>query len=79
MGKKTRHNPAESLADMPFSYRASKDGAVFVSWRGTQVTTLKGGKAETFLKRVEHMDERGRQMAMAKITGNFKRNNERLN
>ena len=77
MGKKTRHDPAESLADMPFSYRASKDGVVFVSWRGKQLTTLKGGKAEAFLKRIEGLEPLKQQLAMARITGNFKRGTER--
>ena len=55
----------------------SKDGKVFVAWRGKTVTTLVGGDARRFLARVASSDEAGAQLAMAKATGNFKRDNER--
>lgn len=76
MGKK-KHDPATSLADEPFSYRTSKDGVVFVSWRGRQVTILRGDKAEAFLKRVAGLDPSKQQLAMARVTGNVKRGTER--
>ena len=31
----------DKLADEPFSYRASGDGKVFISWQGRTVMTLK--------------------------------------
>lgn len=37
---------------------------------------LKGGKAESFLRRVAGLDAAGQQLVMAKVTGNFKRGNE---
>ena len=64
-------------ADAVFSYRTSKDGKVFVLWHGRHVTTLAGGDAARFLRRVENADPREAQLAMAKVTGNFKRGNER--
>ena len=67
----------DGLEDSPFSYRATGDGKVFISWRGQQVMILKGDKAATFLARIEGLDDAGQQMAMVKITGNFKRGNER--
>ena len=33
-----------------FSYRAGKDGKVFISWQGKQVTFLRGKQAQKFLK-----------------------------
>jgi len=59
-----------------FSYRTTADGRVFISWRGRQATTLKGGKADAFLRRIDGLDEEGRQLEMARVTGNFKRGNE---
>jgi hypothetical protein len=59
-----------------FSYHATKDGKVLVSWEGRVVTTLKGGRAEQFLARVGTADAGGRQLLMARATGNFKRGNE---
>lgn len=60
-----------------FSYRATKDGIVFVSWHGRHVTTLKGQEAQRFLARVADATEAQAQLLMAKVTGNFKRGNER--
>jgi hypothetical protein len=59
-----------------FSYRATRDGKVLVSWEGRVVTTLKGERAERFLARAGAADADGRQLLMARVTGNFKRGNE---
>ena len=60
-----------------FSYRATKAGAVFISWQGKPVTTLRGGSADSFLARADGLDQEGLQQLMARATGNFKRGNER--
>ena len=60
-----------------FDYRTTKDGQVFISYHGRDVTTLRGGAAERFLERVGAAGKRDAQMVMAKATGNFKRGNER--
>jgi len=65
------------LSDQPYAYRTSKDGKVFITWQGQQVMILKGKKAELFLKRIAGLDDSKLQKALAKITGNFKRGNER--
>ena len=67
----------DSLAGEPFSWRASKDGKVFISHQGRQVMILKGGAAARFLARVQSADTLAAQMVMAKFTGNFKRGTER--
>ena len=67
----------DPLADEPFSWKASKDGKVFISYQGRRVMILKGGDAARFLKRVDSADAPAAQMVMAKVTGNFKRGNER--
>lgn len=60
-----------------FDYTATKDGRVLITWYGKHVTTLKGEKARKFLAQVDGLDEREAQLVMAKVTGNFKRGNER--
>jgi hypothetical protein len=60
-----------------FSYRATKDEKVFISWNGRTVTTLSGAKARRFLSEAERTDAEGEQLLMARATGNFKRGNER--
>lgn len=63
---------------MPFSYRVSGDGRVFITWSGRIVTTLAGAEAERFLKRLKAAeDEAAVQLLLARVTGNFKRGNEK--
>lgn len=61
----------------PFSYRKGKDGKVALSWENRQVKLIKGRVAETFLAAVAAADRDEAQRLMAKLTGNFKRGNER--
>ncbi len=60
-----------------FSYRASKDGAVFIAYGGKQVTILRGRSAASALRRLERSEGDALQLELAKLTGNFKRGNER--
>ena len=60
-----------------FSYQTGKDDKVFIYWNNKQVMILKSIKAQKFIKQIENLDGREKQLAMAKITGNFKRGNER--
>jgi len=60
-----------------FSYRATKDGKIFLFWQGKQVKVLKGQIAQKFLRDVVVVDQQEAQLMMAKIMGNFKRGNER--
>ena len=65
------------LDSEPFSYRVAKDGKIFISWQNKQVMTVKDKKAEVLLKKIEGKDSKTIQLALAKITGNFKHGNER--
>lgn len=60
-----------------FAYRVSKDGKVFISWNGRQVSVLSGDKARRFLSDMQGKQGKDAQLLMAKITGNFKRGNEK--
>ncbi|HEU4325953.1 MAG TPA: hypothetical protein VFS21_22625 [Roseiflexaceae bacterium] len=73
------HDELAPEAEEPvFAYRTSKDGKVFISWHGRTVTTLAGPAAQRFLARVAAGDDAAAQLEMARVTGNFKRGNERL-
>lgn len=61
-----------------FSYQATKDGKVFISRQGKRIAVLKGAKAAAFLESVDDADEDLSQLEMARVTGNYKRGNERL-
>ena len=65
------------LDDEVFTYQATKGRKVFVSWNGRRVKTLSGAEAERFLQKVGELDDADAQLLMAKMTGNFKRGNER--
>lgn len=65
------------LDEEVFSYRTNKDNKVFISYHGKQVTILQGKSAETFLRKINGKTGKDAQLIMAKITGNFKRGNER--
>ena len=65
------------LEETPFSYRSSKDGTVFLEYRGRVVKTLRDRAAQTFLERIEVLEPLDVQLVLAKLTGNFKHGNER--
>ena len=65
------------LDEAPFAYRTSKEGKVFISWHGRQVTTLNGTAARKFVAAIGAADEHQAQLLMARATGHFKHGNER--
>ena len=65
------------LSADPFDYRVTKNGQVFISRGGRQVGTVSGDRAARLIKELNRGDDRSRQLALAKATGNYKRGNER--
>jgi hypothetical protein len=65
------------LAEEIFSFKTNKEGKVFIYWQDHMVLVLKEDKAKKFLKQIKGLDLLETQLVMAKITGNFKRGNER--
>jgi len=61
-----------------FKYKITKNKKVLISYEGKQVTTLNGKKSDDFIAKIKNTDGKEAQLIMAKITGNFKRENERL-
>ena len=74
MSANEEKNPLE---DSPFEYRQYKNGNVSVFYNSKEVMTFKGKAAQKFTARIESASEQRAQLIMAKITGNFKRGNER--
>ena len=60
-----------------FDWSAAKNGTVSIRWQGRVVTILRGTDAVRFQARIAATDAAGGQLVMAKVTGNFKRGNER--
>lgn len=64
--------------DLGFTHRERKDGAVEVLHRGRLAATLRGADALDFLQEIQTADPADAQQLMARLTGNYKRGNERL-
>lgn len=56
-----------------FQYQRRKDGDILITHHGRTAATLRGRKAEIFLNKLGTDD----QGLMARVTGNYKRGNER--
>ncbi|MEM7095971.1 MAG: hypothetical protein AAF567_23405 [Actinomycetota bacterium] len=60
-----------------FSWVRRKSGEVEIRHHGRHATTLRGRKAEDFLEDIEHVSDSDAQERMARLTGNYRRGNER--
>lgn len=65
------------LDEEPFDYKVLKDNKIQIFWENKPVMFLKGKQAETLLKKLAQADGKDIQLHLAKITGNFKRGNEK--
>jgi hypothetical protein len=63
--------------DLGFTFQVSKRGGVSVHRQGRLAATLRGREAQEFLAKLERLDPADRQRLMARVTGNYKRGNER--
>jgi len=63
--------------DPGFAYRIIKNGDVLISHKGRPATTLRGLKAINFIDEMKTSSFSEQQQLMARMTGNFKRGNER--
>lgn len=63
--------------DLGFKLRKRKNGAVDVLHHGRVAATLRGTEGLAFLEQIEQAGGAGGQHLMARLTGNYKRGNER--
>lgn len=59
-----------------FHYQASANN-VHISRNGLTVTTLTGKAAQDFMVKIADMNDNDGQQLMARVTGNYKRGNEK--
>ncbi len=69
---------ATHLTDLPFTYTTRKDGSIVVSHEGRSVMVVTGAEATRLARKLADASVEEVQMALAKITSNFKRGNERI-
>lgn len=67
-----------TVLGLGFSHRSRKSGEVQVLHRGALACTLRGAEAQDFLAEIASCSPADAQQLMARITGNYKRGNERL-
>lgn len=65
-----------TLEEKPFDYKIFKD-KIQITWNGKPVMMLKGSAAQKLIKKIEKAEGMEVQLILAKITGNFKRGNEK--
>lgn len=65
------------MSDLGFSYLI-KNKEVSILRNGKKVTVLRGARAAEFCEDVVDMDDTSAQQLMARLTGNYKRGNEKL-
>jgi hypothetical protein len=65
------------LDEEPFGYRELKDNKVQIYWNDKPIMLLKGPSAQKLLMKLEKASGKEIQLVLAKITGNFKRGNEK--
>jgi len=66
----------EAMSHLGFSYK-NKGSTIVILRQGQSVTVLRGAKAMEFEEKVSGMDEAAAQQLMARVTGNYKRGNEK--
>lgn len=65
------------MSDLGFTFRQMKNGDVVISHHGWRATTLRNERAQTFLQDMQGVDQHSQQQEMARLTGNYRRGNER--
>jgi len=68
---------ADDDDNLGFAFRTRKNGDVEILHHGRLASTLRGAKARDFVDEVEECDFAEGQEIMARLTGNYKRGNER--
>jgi antitoxin (DNA-binding transcriptional repressor) of toxin-antitoxin stability system len=64
-------------SELGFTWRQRKGGEVEILHHGRLAATLRGHDATDFLQEAGGADETDAQQLMARLTGNYKRGNER--
>ena len=65
------------LDDLGFAFNIFKNGNVQITHHGKLATTLRGSKAVSFIENMSGTDFIDQQQLMARLTGNYKRGNEK--
>jgi len=67
----------DRLKEAPFGYQFTKAGTTIITYQGRHIMTLSEKQTNKFKSQILIADAFGIQLALAKITKNFKRGNEK--
>lgn len=66
----------DKLKENPFSYSVTKAMKMFIYYEGKQIMILSEKETKKLMPRIQNKSEFDIQLALAKVTGNFKHGNE---
>ncbi len=64
--------------DLGFTFKKTKKNEIIIFHHGRKATTLRKNKAIDFIDSIHSSSIEDQQQLMARVTGNYKHNNERL-
>lgn len=67
----------DRLKENPFSYKVTKGNKTLIYYENRMIKTLNEKETKKLIEKINGLDGFEIQLALAKITGNFKRGNER--
>lgn len=67
----------DRLKENPFSYKITKANKALIYYENRMIKTLNDKDTKKLMSKINELDDFEIQLALAKITGNFKRGNER--
>ncbi|MDX1342786.1 MAG: hypothetical protein R3309_16055 [Reinekea sp.] len=66
------------MDDLGFTWQQTKNGDVSIYHHGRYATRFSAHKARGVIEKLTRLDFAGQQQLLARLTGNYKRGNERL-
>lgn len=66
-----------SIQDLGFTFKETKAGDIIIYHHGKQAAILRGARAQKMLGDLDASSFEHQQQLMARLTGNYKRGNER--
>ncbi len=67
----------DRLKEFPFEYQITKSEKVIIFHEGKQIMILGKKESLRFISKMSNKSEFKKQLELAKVTGNFKRGNEK--
>ena len=68
---------ADAVVDLGFDFEARQNGEVVIFHRHRLAAILRGQAAQQFIVQANELSDAALQQVMARVTGNYKRGNER--